>query len=274
MILDYLEQDGDSIDTILKKHNYSKKPRDNEAQIAYKDLSIWHNKRDLGTHIAKILGVDPPKPKSPLYKDIAYAIGRIRKVGLLVDWSRGSNKDAGMGIWRLYNSEDRDPRGTDKSSDEYSNLEYNDKDFSARGKNRMMHSRYGQSKFTYKLMNNYKHKCLLCGFDMPLCLIGAHIVKYSTMRKAGNEGAMNPRNGLLLCALCDKAFEKNHIKIDHNLKIDKTELEKIAGKSLAVKNWIMSIHNKIIIPNSVKFSPDPRYLIWKKTGVDPNENKS
>ena len=218
-------------------------------QIQFKDMCIWHNKADLDIYVAKKLQLTTPSRGDKLYDDIMHVISDLRRIGILVDWNRNSN-DVAMGIWRLQDSE--------KYSDEIDNTDRHGRDIKT-----ISYSRSNQDKFRYNLNRQYNYKCILCGFNLPKYLIAAHIVPYNRMKVEDNEHAMDLHNGLLLCRLCDKAFEDHDIIIEPDLTVNKTKLEKKITEMNSVRNWLESIIDHIDISN-VKYPPSSKYLEQKK----------
>ena len=75
--------------------------------------------------------------------------------------------------------------------------------------------RLNQSVFRKLVLSNFDNKCCITGIDKPELLIAGHILPWS--QDKGNR--LNPRNGLLMSALHDKAFECGLITIDEDYKI-------------------------------------------------------
>jgi predicted restriction endonuclease len=79
------------------------------------------------------------------------------------------------------------------------------------------------------------------------------------MRKEDPQNAMNPSDGILLCKLCDIAFERGDISLQENLQIVISEKLK-NSKNNTVKSWLSEIHNIIPINSESKFKPHLKFI--------------
>jgi predicted restriction endonuclease len=133
-------------------------------------------------------------------------------------------------------------------------------DFSDNGSDSLVYSRGTvQGKFRELLLEEYDGKCTFCGFNEPEYLIGAHIVPHEKMLKDEPENVGNPIDGLLLCRLCDNAFEIGDIKLDENYNIIKSQ-KLINSNNPSVNSWISKINEKIIIKSDAKYAPSLEYI--------------
>lgn len=64
--------------------------------------------------------------------------------------------------------------------------------------------RIGQSFFRAVILASYAKQCCICGMPIPELLIASHIVAWSDDENL----RVNPRNGLCLCTLHDKGFDR------------------------------------------------------------------
>lgn len=221
---------------------------------------IWHTKSDLDEFVARSLnlrlndyGLD--KSRNPLYKAIANEIALLRRKKILIDWRQVKQKSTGMGVWRL-----------DKTK--LVKFVYNDvakeikqKNFHSDGLPALIYVRQKQNAFRSELLHEYG-QCVFCGFKLVEYMIGAHIVPYATMRRENPENSMNPSNGLLLCRLCDVAFERGSITVDEDYGIEISKhLQR--HKSRTVVSWLRPIPSRLKIKRNAKYPPEREYLIRK-----------
>jgi hypothetical protein len=224
-------------------------------QEKFKTRNIWHNKVDLDIFVAEKLNLNPEKwgkdkSKNTFYKRVANAISKLRNEGEIVDWKFGLPRH---GIWRLANNEE---------TQEISSFENND--YSCPVLKTSVVGRTKQEKFRKELIKEYDCKCVFCGFGNESYLRAAHIVPFAEMQENEPENAVNPANGLLLCALCDIAFEKGDIMVGEGLQIIQTDkLLKSAEKNNTIAAWILNIKEKVDIKSSSKFRPGLKFLKWK-----------
>jgi predicted restriction endonuclease len=127
-------------------------------------------------------------------------------------------------------------------------------DYSAKNRDVTTTARIGQDFFRKMILVNYG-KCAVCGIEHNSLLIASHILPWAHYPK----DRLNPRNGLCLCALHDKAFDSNLLYIDPEYKISISEDLLRYGNS----NWFDSYFGKynekeILLPE--KFFPDREFL--------------
>ena len=75
--------------------------------------------------------------------------------------------------------------------------------------------RIGQRFFRDALLSAYRGRCCITGLATPELLIASHIVPWHEDRA----NRVNPRNGLLLSALHDKAFDRGLITIAEDMTV-------------------------------------------------------
>lgn len=73
-------------------------------------------------------------------------------------------------------------------------------------------ARVNQGKFRDKMLNKYKH-CCLCGIDNPDLLVASHIKPWNVSTEIEK---LSEYNGLLLCSMHDKLFDKGYISFNDN----------------------------------------------------------
>lgn len=70
-------------------------------------------------------------------------------------------------------------------------------------------ARIGQSFFRSAILSAYNYRCCITGLAIPTLLIASHIVPW----RCDTANRVNPRNGLLLSVLHDRAFDRGLITI-------------------------------------------------------------
>ena len=76
-------------------------------------------------------------------------------------------------------------------------------------------TRIGQRFFRGAVMAAYNERCCITGLSVPSLLVASHIVPW----KHDIANRTNPRNGLLLSALHDKAFDNGLITVDDDMTV-------------------------------------------------------
>src|SRR5262249_5349258 len=73
----------------------------------------------------------------------------------------------------------------------------------------------GQSFFRETVLAAYGCRCCVCALPVAPLLVASHIVPWA----ARPDLRVNPRNGLCLCALHDRAFDRGLITVDVALRV-------------------------------------------------------
>ena len=120
--------------------------------------------------------------------------------------------------------------------------------------------RVNQNFFRQMVLSSYNFSCCITGLPLTELLVASHIKPWAIDEK----NRMNPRNGLCLNALHDKAFDKGLITIDENFKVVVSSL--IQNASQPQLGLIQNIHGvPLKVPN--RFRPDPELLDWHRTSI-------
>jgi hypothetical protein len=115
-------------------------------------------------------------------------------------------------------------------------------DYSAPDKITTIRARIGQNKFRDLVMSRFGGQCAFCGFNDVDLLIAGHIVRWAD----DPDQRLNPMNGILLCALCDKAFELGKIKLTADLHIILLSLPGVTITD-SRQRWMASLFDRIAI---------------------------
>lgn len=120
---------------------------------------------------------------------------------------------------------------------------------------RLVKVRVNQSFFRSSILASYNNTCCITGIKKPELLIAGHIKSWSEDEK----NRLNPRNGIAINALHDKAFEAGLLTItpDYKIKISQNLLK---GKDAnSIEEYFYKYDDKqIILPS--KFLPDEEFL--------------
>jgi putative restriction endonuclease len=115
---------------------------------------------------------------------------------------------------------------------------------------RMVRVRVNQHFFRAAVLAAYDCKCCITGLAVPELLVASHIVPWATDPKQ----RMNPRNGLCLNALHDRAFDRRLMFFDRDFKVrfHTGVTRQLHSRGLG---WLLSYEGKpICMP--LKFRPD------------------
>jgi putative restriction endonuclease len=116
-------------------------------------------------------------------------------------------------------------------------------------------TRVNQNFFRSTVLASYHNKCCITGLNNPKLLIASHIIPWSKSEK----DRMDPRNGLCLNALHDRAFDKGLITItpDFTIKVSSSLLE-INEVAFNGKLFAAIESKKITLPD--RFIPNAEFL--------------
>lgn len=114
-------------------------------------------------------------------------------------------------------------------------------------------TRKHQDFFRKTLLTAYGGKCGITQIEQPQLLIASHIKPWALDKK----NRVNPRNGILLNALHDRAFDSGLISFEDNLDI-------IVSPKLTLHEAARPffVDKKLVRPE--KFGPDPAFLKWHR----------
>ena len=76
-------------------------------------------------------------------------------------------------------------------------------------------ARVGQRFFRNAVLAAYNDRCCITGLSIPSLLVASHIIPW----RCDKSNRVNPRNGLLLSALHDKAFDSGLITVDDDMTV-------------------------------------------------------
>lgn len=115
--------------------------------------------------------------------------------------------------------------------------------------------RVNQSFFRSTVLSSYYFKCCITGLSIPDFLVASHIIPWSK----NTEQRLNPRNGLCLNSIHDKAFDRGFITITPDFNIRVSRVFSDFEKEKAVQDFFTKYENhKIKLPD--KFLPTKEFL--------------
>jgi predicted restriction endonuclease len=119
-----------------------------------------------------------------------------------------------------------------------------------------------QSLFRRMVLGSYAGLCCMSGLSEPRLLVASHIVPWNK----NSDHRLNPRNGLCLSVLHDKAFDRGLITVGPDLAIRVSpEISRLRDDSFVQATLVAMGGRKIRLPE--KFSPSPEFLEWHNKRV-------
>ncbi len=141
--------------------------------------------------------------------------------------------------------------------------EYDDKDKNYTGMTRpaITKSRIGQQFFRNSVLSAYNGRCCISGLSQSSLLVASHIIPW----KSDETVRLNPRNGLALSMLHDRAFDLGMITIDEKMKVV------VSHKYFDKKDRFYDISIKAFEGKMInlpeKFSPDQMFLEFHRDNI-------
>ncbi len=132
------------------------------------------------------------------------------------------------------------------------------------GENKIVTSkiRVGQNFFRRAVLSAYDNKCCITGLSVSQLLVASHIVPWSVDR----ENRLNPRNGLSLSMLHDKAFDSGLITIDSDMKVCVSTRKSIPKNDKFFISALQNYHGKPIFQPE-KFQPHEDFLAYHRKNI-------
>ncbi len=115
--------------------------------------------------------------------------------------------------------------------------------------------RIKQSFFRRAVLSSYKQRCCMTNISESRLLVASHIVPW----KSDAKNRLNPRNGLCLSALHDKAFDRGLITITDEFRVQVSPALYTFASEPFITNTLLSLNGKLIMLPE-KFSPDVAFL--------------
>jgi putative restriction endonuclease len=122
---------------------------------------------------------------------------------------------------------------------------------------RLTKTRVNQSFFRSMVLTSYDNKCALTGIDAPELLVASHIRPWALDPATRT----NPRNGICLNTLHDRAFDEGLITFDEDLSVRYSPtLPTVALDALTAIS-----EAKLRLPS--RFLPDGQFLNYHRTEI-------
>ncbi|MDX5445050.1 MAG: HNH endonuclease [Zoogloeaceae bacterium] len=125
----------------------------------------------------------------------------------------------------------------------------------------MTAQRVRQQFFRKAVLASYRGQCCMSGLCEPRLLVASHIVPW----KADAKNRLNPRNGLCLSAIHDKAFDQGLISLTDDFRVlISEEMRKLKGSF--VEHAFGAIEGKsIVLPE--RFAPEPSFIAHHRESI-------
>lgn len=139
-------------------------------------------------------------------------------------------------------------------------------DYTGTNKTVQTTTRVGQIFFRRSVLSAYNFRCCISGLSIPRLLVASHIIPWSVDEK----NRLNPRNGLCLSSLHDKAFDLGIITIADNMTISVSQ-SMASNEDLFFNSAIMAYEGKPV-SSPEKFYPNKEFLAYHREHIFESKN--
>jgi putative restriction endonuclease len=134
-----------------------------------------------------------------------------------------------------------------------------DIDYAGFTKTMLTEARIGQRFFREAVLSAYDFKCCVTGLAVQELLVASHIVPW----RADSSNRLNPRNGLCLSALHDRAFDQGLITISEGFRLLLSpHISKLKPNRYIEDAFLAYADKPICMP--AKFAPDLVFLKYHR----------
>lgn len=134
-------------------------------------------------------------------------------------------------------------------------------DYTGSDRTTLTMARIGQNFFRRAVLSAYDYRCCITGLAAPRLLLASHIVPW----RVDASNRLNPRNGLCLSALHDRAFDAGIITIAEDMTLSVFRDSMARGDGF-FESAVLAYNGKpITLPE--KFRPDPTFLSYHRKQV-------
>lgn len=121
--------------------------------------------------------------------------------------------------------------------------------------------RVGQAFFRRTVLSAYQYRCCITGMTIPQLLVASHIVPW----RADTANRLNPRNGLCLSMLHDKAFDIGIICVTEKLTVHVSRKFQVLKDSFFDTALLAYEGRPINLPE--KFQPNLDFLAYHRENI-------
>jgi len=121
--------------------------------------------------------------------------------------------------------------------------------------------RVGQGFFRNAVLSAYDFRCCISGLANPRLLVASHIVPW----RSNEQNRLNPRNGLALSALHDKAFDLGLITISEDYRVIVSTKYKPKNDAFFDETVLRFDGKPISLPE--KFLPEAQFLSFHRAHI-------
>lgn len=142
-----------------------------------------------------------------------------------------------------------------KPIEEVAGIDLRDLPEVGRDRDAVVRVRVNQSFFRRRILSAYEFRCCITGIPIRDLLVASHIMSWASDTK----NRLNPRNGLCLNALHDRAFDRGLMWVDETFTVHFSRRVTEVDPPSSSLSWLLSFAGRsLILPK--RFAPDPVLL--------------
>ena len=122
-------------------------------------------------------------------------------------------------------------------------------------------TRIGQNFFRSTVLSAYNGRCCITGLSLPTLLVASHIVPW----RHDSVNRVNPRNGLLLSVLHDKAFDSGFITLRDDMTVQVSRKHSVSNDKFFSESIERYDGKPISLPE--KFTPESDFLSYHRKHI-------
>lgn len=138
-------------------------------------------------------------------------------------------------------------------------LEEIDTDYTGETRSAVIQQRVKQHFFRKAVLSSYRGRCCMTGISDNNLLVASHIVPW----RHDKTNRLNPRNGLCLSTLHDRAFDKGMITLDENYRVILSEKLQATSNAMLQSAFLNLQGMQIEFPE--RFLPTPDFVTWHRS---------
>lgn len=127
---------------------------------------------------------------------------------------------------------------------------------------RLVRTRRVQGFFRATVLASYEFRCALSGIAIPELLNASHIIPWNV----DNERRADPRNGIALNTLYDRAFDRGFITFDESMRLVISSRLRTDNPPLVQQKVFLEMEGKRL-RNPYRFGPDPVAMAYHREKV-------
>jgi hypothetical protein len=127
---------------------------------------------------------------------------------------------------------------------------------------RMVRTRRVQAFFRHAVLISYDNRCALSEIAVPDLLNASHIIPW----KVSVERRADPRNGIALNALYDRAFDRGLITFDTSLRVVLSRRLRTADAPPLHRHVLLGLDGRKLRPPK-RFAPDPEAMAYHREHI-------